>query len=300
MRRASCLLLLVPVAAIASAQVLRVDPDVEDPTALRFNEAFIQRNGVLSIEGRASIKREGQPIKEKGDRTEYRFDAGGRASQVSSMFGRPGSGIDTTSVMYTCDARGHVIEELRNDVNGFFAVRDSLDSAGRSLRHTYVRIRNLGADRYHFVPGQETTISDERCIWSVINDTAWRCTVLNDRGLPYRERSYHRDRWGYLRAIDDRNLITGRSGRTSLRYDEKGRLAERIEQPDLGARATHTFTWHYDNAGNVTVRNEAHDGRQYRHSEFLYEEETMLLKAILTKEIDPGVIHILRFTTLRR
>ena len=300
MRRAFCLLLLMRLATGAWAQVLRVDPDVTDPSALRFNEAFIRRNGVLSIEGRSSIKRDGQPMKEKGDRTEYRFEAGGYPSMISSTFGRPGSGIDTTSVTFTCDAHGHVIEELRNDVNGFFAVRDSLDSVGRSLRHTYVRIRNNGTDRYHFVPGEETVISDERSNWATINDTAWRCMVMNDRGLPYRERVFHRDRWGYLRKIDDRNLITGRSGRTTLRYDEKGRLAERIDQPDLASRDTHTFTWHYDNAGNVTARNEAHDGRQYRHSEYLYEEETMLLKAILTKEVDTGVIHIQRFTTLRR
>lgn len=300
MRGATTTLVLLAIHLGSTAQVLYIDPNVSDPSMLTFNKAFIQRNEVRSITGTASIKRDGQPIKEKGDRTEYRFDPAGQASHVSNTFGRPGSGIDTISVAYTFDARGHVVEELRNDVNGFFAVRDSVDSAGRSLRHKYVRIRNIGPDRYHFEPGQETMISDERSVCSQINDTAWKCTVMNDRGLPYRERIFHRDGWGYLRTIDDRNLITGRSGRTSFRYDEKGRLAERIEQPDLTLGGTHKYIWRYDNAGNVVLCDSWHDDRQYRHMEYLYEEGTMLLKATISKEMETGLIHIVRYTTDRR
>ena len=94
---------------------------------------------------------------------------------------------------------------------------------------TYVRIENTGSDRYHLVPGVRTVISDEEHRYTAINDTAWTCTYLNELGLPYREQVFQRDRWGYLRTIDDRYIITGRRGRITFRYDEKGRPVERID-----------------------------------------------------------------------
>lgn len=298
--RGSLYLLCILLSVHARSQQLSIDPLSNDPSALRFEPAFVVRNGITRIIGQASVKKDGQPIREKGDRTVYHFDAHGHASMITGCFGRPGTGIDTTSVIYTCDANGHVTEELRNDASGFFALRDSLDGLGRPLRRTYVRILNNGQDRYHFVPGIETIISDERFTHAMINDTATRTTWLNDRGLPYREQTFHNDRLGYLRTVNDRNLITGRAGRIALRYDEKGRLAERVEQPDLNVAADEKRIWRYDASGNVTFSDLWKDDKLRRHTEYLYEEGTSLLKATLTKEMDTGIIHIMRYMTERR
>jgi hypothetical protein len=284
----------------ARSQQLSIDPLTSDPAALHFEPDFAVRNGITRITGQASVKKDGQPIREKGDRTVYHFDTHGHASMIAGSFGRPGSGIDTTSVIYTCDAKGRVTEELRNDASGFFALRDSMDDQGRPMRRTFVRIQNIGSDRYHFVPGIETIISDERFAHMTINDTATRTTWLNDRGLPYREQTFHHDRWGYLRTVNDRNLITGRSGRSSLRYDEKGRLAERIEQSDLSVPNNEKRTWRYDASGNVTLSDQWRDDMLHRHTEYLYEEGTTLLKATISKDMETGIIHIMRYKTERR
>ena len=77
-------------------------------------------------------------------------------------------------------------------------------------------------------------------------------------------------------------------------------LAERIEQSDLTAPSTRKHIWRYDNAGNVTLCDAWLDDKQTRHSEYLYEEGTLLLKALIAKDMETGLIHITRFTTQRR
>ena len=282
------------------SQMVRLEADTDDPLLLRFDPEFIRRNNVRSVSGEISVKREGEPMRSRNDRSHYRFDANGLTNYTNRSFGKPGSGRDTASVMWIHDAYGRPVEQLRNDLNGHFALRDSLDAEGRSIRQTYVRISNLSTDRYQLVRGEETLISEERFTYTTVNDSVRTRTWLNDRGLPYRVRTYHNDRWGYLRLIEDHYLVTGRRGRTTFRYAEKGRLAERIEQPDLNAAATTKYEWRYDAAGNVILCDQYRNGQRVRHSEYLYEEHTMFLKAIITKDDETNLIHIERFTTEKR
>ena len=297
---------LVPIALAigmqfpGTAQMLSVIPTVEDPTQLHFDPAFIQRNGIISITGRKLVKRDNEPMREQKEVHLFRFDAQGRMMYSNNSYGRPGSGRDTASVTFAFDGHGAVVREAHNDLNGHFTFDLQRDTAGRVVRKTYSRIENLSNDRYALVPGLRTEISDERYSHQVLNDTARRITHLNNIGLPWREQTWSRDRWGYLRAIEDRYLVSGRYGRITFRYDEKGRLAERIEQPDLASAATTKHTWRYDPAGNVTLCDAWRDEAQVSHEEYVYEEGSMLLKATVRKQFDTGLIHIVRYTTERR
>jgi YD repeat-containing protein len=298
--RTYALLLILVVSSALHAQELRVEPGTEDPTTLRFNEAFIQRNGVLSIEGQGNIKREGEPIRQKNEGSEYRFAPTGRLINSNTSYSRNNSAPDTSHVTYVYDAQGRLLEQQRNDRSGRFAERDSLDSDGRCVRRTHVRIQEPVTGGYALMRTTETVISDERFTHEAINDTAVRTTWHNEHGLPYREQVFQKDRWGYLRAIEDRNIITGRRGLITFRYDEKGRLAERIERSDISAPPMLKHVWRYDNTGNVTLCDAWRDDRQIRHSEYLYEEGTLLLKAIIAKDMETGLIHITRYTTQRK
>jgi YD repeat-containing protein len=286
-------------APMLHAQQLLVPATAEEPSELIFNPAFIARQGIRSISGKQMVKREGRPMVDKAEKHLYRFDAQGRLVYGNTSYGRPGTGLDTASIGYFYDAKGRLVQRLRNDLSGHFAYEITCDSLGRTVRQAYVRIENLGPDRYHLVPGNRSVISDEQLTWSTVNDTAWKCTWLNERGLPYREQLYQRDRLGYLRAIDDRYLVTGRRGRITFTYDEKGRLAERTDQPDLRLPSTDRMTWRYDTVGNVVYTERWHDDRLRSHDEYLYEEETLWLKAVLTKDEETGLIHVVRYTTER-
>lgn len=281
------------------AQQLLVPATAEEPTELTFNAAYIRRQGIRSISGKQMVKREGRPMQDKSEKHLYRFDGEGRLIYSNTSFGRPGSGMDTASIGYFYDAKGRLVQRLRNDLSGHFAYEITCDSLGRTVRQAYVRIENLGPDRYHLVPGNRTVISDEQMQWRQVNDTAWACTWLNELGLPYREQVHQWDRLGYLRAIDDRYLVTGRRGRITFHYDEKGRLAERLDRPDLARPGADKSTWRYDAVGNVVYAERWHDDRLRSHDEYLYDEETMWLKALLTKDEETNLIHVIRYTTER-
>ncbi len=281
------------------AQVLLVEPGPEDPQGLRFNPVFIARNGVKSISGRSWVKRDGRPMQALDRHHLYRFGADGRLGYANNSFGHPGTGFDTASVMYSYDASGRLLQELHNDLHGYFALRQGYDAQGRVEREEHVRLENLGKDRYRFVEGTSTIVSDERLQYTVLNDSTWTRTRLNDRGRPFEEETFTRDALGYLQRIERRNLITQRRGRTTFTYDAKGRLAERHEQPDLGVPHRTTWKWTYDPAGNPLTRDLLHNGALVRHSEFLYAEGTLFLKALITRDEGTGLIEIVQYETAR-
>ena len=300
-RRQVCVLaLLASLACSSHAQVLLVQPGTTDPDALNFNPAFIARNGVQEIQGQPMVKRDNEPMRERKEKHLFRFGTDGRTSYSNHSFGSPGSGRDTASIAYSYEAHDRVIEELHNDLAGHFALTRALDDSGRTTRETYARVENLGTDRYHLVPGRRTEISDEMFRYEAINDTAWKRVFVNSAGLPYREQVWSSDQWGYLRAIHDRWLVTGRMGLITFRYDEKGRLAERIEQSDLSSPATIKHLWRYDIAGNVILCDRWRNDVQLEHREYIYEEGTMFLKATVAKHMDTGLIHIVRYATVGR
>ncbi|MEO7082375.1 MAG: hypothetical protein ABIY71_12650, partial [Flavobacteriales bacterium] len=96
-----------------------------------------------------------------------------------------------------------------------------------------------------------------------------------------------------------RNLITQRRGRISFTYDANGRLAERQEQTDLGMPQWSTWKWTYDKAGNPLTRDLLRNDVLIRHSEYLYAEGTLFLKAIITRNNETGLIDIVRYETQR-
>lgn len=296
MKRILILLSLIfPLAA--TAQMVAVRPGTDDPGELVFNETFIARNRVKAVVGQRLVKRDNQPMYPQKEKHLYRFDTQGRTTYANHSYGQPGSGRDTTSMMVTYDENGLVKQRMRNDLSGHFALNIERDAEGRAVRQTYTRIANLGTDRYALQPGEVTAISDEHYRHEVINDSCWRQVFLNELGLPYREQVHRKDRLGYLRSIEDRYLISNRTSRITFRYDEQGRLAERTEQPDLQRPKTTRRTWTYDQAGNVISGTLWHDDVQMDQDEYLYEEQSMLLKARLTRNIASGIIHVVRYTT---
>lgn len=284
---------------LASAQVILVVPRAEDPELVVFNPDFIARNSVRTIKGQAWTKREGRPMLPQKQHFLYRFEDAGKLGYSNNSFGSPGSGMDTASVMYSYDADGRMLQELHNDQGGYYAWRLEYDERGRPTHAVNVRLENLSTDRYKFVEGATTIVSDERFTYLTINDTTWRKTYHNDRGRAYREQTFTTDGLGYQRSIADRNLITQRRGLITFNYDEHGRLAERVQQNDMADPQITIWSWTYDEAGNPLSRDLLRNGTLARHSEYLYAEGTMFLKAVITKNNETGVIDIIRYDTTR-
>ncbi|MBL7964812.1 MAG: hypothetical protein JNM31_13325 [Flavobacteriales bacterium] len=288
--------LLLPIillsCATVDAQQLRVVPGTDDPMQLQFDAAFAQRNRVASVNGQLHVKRDREPMYPRKEFHLYRFDEQGRLIYRNTNHGEPGSGHDTIFTKYLFDTAGLERERRHRDAGGDFALVQEHDTQGRVVREVHQRLEDVdGLSR--------TEISDERFTYKVINDTVWMRTTLNNLGLPYREQRYTSDKLGYLRSIEDRYLISERRSRITFTYDEQGRLAERVEQPDLRNTATLTHRWSYDRVGNPTTRDMYRGDRHVTHQEFLYEEGTLFLKALLSKDVETGTIFVTKYTTTR-
>ncbi len=281
------------------AQVLLV-PVEGDPTELQFNPLFMERNRIAAVHGERMVKHDNKPMRGVPGKYLYKFDPQGRRIYANHSFGHPGSGRDTASIVFAYDADGRMVRSLRNDLVGHFAYDMKYDDQGRPVRETYSRIENKATDRYQLVPGAITEISDEHFRYETVNDTIWRRVFVNSNGLPYRERTYTANKLGYLLRIEDRYLVSNRRSITAYRYDEKGRLCERTDQPDMNLPRTSRRTWKYDTAGNIMEEELWHDDRHAEHTEYMYEEHTMLLKARLTKDSATGSIDVIRYTTEKR
>lgn len=281
------------------AQVLLVRPGTHDPAELHFNPQFIARNGITLVEGEQFDKRDNKPMVARREKHLYRFDVHGRNVYANHSYGSPGTGRDTASVMFDFDNAGRLTRRLRNDLGGYFAYDVVHDNEGRPVRETYSRIENLSTDRYKLVPGTVTEISDEHFRYEQVNDSTWKKVFLNSMGLPYREQVHTSDHLGYLRSIEERYLVNNRRSRITFGYDERGRLAERLDQPDLAQPRTMRRTWLYDAAGNVTDGALFQDERQVNRDEYLYDERGML-KARLTLDLETNNILVVRFRTERR
>lgn len=286
--RSLSLIIAALLPCVSIGQVLLIDPN-GDPGELRFDPVFIQRNHLRTITGDASVKREAQPVRPKDEHYIYRFDANGRLIHHNAAYKRSW-GSDSLAVDLLRDGNGNVLEERRTDVVGRFALRDSLDDHGRPLRRTHVRLTGEPPTL------TEVIISDERYAYVQESDSVMRRTWFNERGLPYREQRTFHDAWGYQRRIEDRNLITGKRGSITFRYSEKGRLAERIEITDLASPNSLKHIWRYDQAGNVTLCDVHRNGVHTRHTEYLYEQGNLYLKAVISKDLETGLIHIVRFS----
>lgn len=300
MTRLLLLLSFVVGAYSSGAQALLILPEAGTSHDLHFNPLFIQRNNIISITGQRMVKRDGQPMREQNEKYLYRFNPSGLPVYTNNSYGRPGSGSDTASTTYTYDTAGRVYRRLRNDLNGHFAYDIQLDDKGRTVRETYTRVENLGTDRYNLIAGQVTEISDEHFRYEAVNDSTTKKLFTNNHGLPFREQVTTTDKLGYVKRIEDRYLVSNRRSRVSFRYDDKGRLTERVEQADLDRPQTVKRTWIYDAAGNVVEGTLWHDDRAMERDEYLYDGNTMQLTARLTKDLHMGVIHVVRFSTERR
>ncbi|MEO8066283.1 MAG: hypothetical protein ABI599_01190 [Flavobacteriales bacterium] len=281
------------------SQTLLVPP-TGSPQQPHFNPVFMARNRVAEIKGQLHVKREGEPMVARNERYWYRFDSNGLPWYSNNSFGQPGSGRDTASTGYRYDAKGDLLQRMRLDLSGHYSEEFELDSAGRPLRETHVRIENLGTDRYNLVPGTRTEVSDERFRYDALNDSTQRTTFYNSLALPYRERLFISDHHGYLRTIEDRYIVTGRMGRTTFTYNEKGLLASRTEHADLADPRTTRYTYAYDATDNLLGMDTWQSDKLVTKEEYVYADGSLHLKAKLTKDMATGTIRVVRYEVVGR
>jgi len=275
-----------------SAQQLLLLPE-QNPNELHWNPVFMQRNSIAQIHGDISVKREGQRIINKPEKYLYKFDQAGQTAYRNTSYGKPGTGIDTTFVQFEYDENGKLLRELSTDVGGHFEKVNTYDSTGLLATQTYGRVANLNTNRYDLKPGERTEISDERYRYER-SEKLLKKTYYNDRELPFREVRFHYDDDGYLMQIEHISLMSRKRRIEQFTYDDKGRLKQRLKHSDTGKPSKRTV-YTYDSVNNIVKREVFIGQTQTIHEEYLYDLNSGLLDARLTKDLETGVIRIVKY-----
>ncbi len=277
------------------SQVILFDKGIPDEHPSYFNPEFIRNNTIKAVLGEISIKREMQPITSKGVVVQYQFDRSGKLVEKLNTFKLPNGEIDTSAEAYAYNSIDEMIKKSNFERSGFSSVRYLYDSNKRVVGEEYFRGSNTTAFRYKIEKGPSTKVKTEKFEYVVMNDSSIRKIYLNTQGVPYKETSTTRNNFGSLSFEETLYLSISRGSKTRFKYDFEGRLIEINRNENLFKNREIKYVYEYDEMGNVLREKKTVNGKLVRSREFIYEVDSLLLKAELSKDEELNVITITRF-----
>lgn len=259
-----------------------------------FNAEFIRKNKIKSIHGKTSSKRPNDIIRENDLIQYYEFDESGRLIKQMYSHNSFSYRTDTTTIIYSYDEKGRLLTKRQNDNFSFYSYNYQYDSLGNLVKETYNRDENCGSSKYNFKLGNTYEITSES--FSYDNRDGVRIKrYFNNFGREYQYREYYNDKLNYLVSEKMFYSLTGRQTmEVTYEYNELGLCITKSERNTDGVKMT--MTYDYDKQGNLTEYEQMADETVISHKELLYDKSTMLVSAVLSKEIRTDIITIVRYT----
>ncbi len=260
-----------------------------------FSRPFVKRNKIKRIVGERSIKRELQPIQSKGLIDVYEFDQNGLLREKLKTFRLRGGEIDTSEHAFSYNSLDQLIQKTLQEKSGFNSYKYQYDDSGRVVSQGYMRGQNLSPYQYQLQKGKETYIKEESFRYEQASDSSYKRIYLNSNGIPYMEGEIVFNAMGYKSV--ERLYYKSTGGRSEIQffYNEDGQLKRILKKSKIFRSKTHEYFYEYDEFGNVLREKTYRDDRLVFTREFLYEVDTLLLKAELYKDEKENSIHIIRF-----
>lgn len=256
-----------------------------------FNVDFIQRNKVKSIRGYYSTKATLDIIRKSTDFYCYEFNRAGQlVKDYNSQFG------DTLVRMYEYDQNGRLSILRKSDKHGFESYHYIYDERGRILSEEYRRDLNKTGDKTNFELDKTYSVSIEKFEYLDLEGLNYKKIYYNTNGKIYMDEFYYFDEHGFL--IRQEGRLKMGSGLSDLRfvYDEKGRVIEKILEKKMMGNYTSKWIYEYDEHSNVLAQHYYKNAEYITEHQLVYFQESMLLKAIITRDEATDFMTILQFT----
>lgn len=255
-----------------------------------FNTDFIKNNHIKSIKGYFSTKVNLDIIRPTNDIYVYQFDRAGRLTTAyETKYG------DTTITQYTYDYNNQVTVIRKSDKYGFHSYHFKYDSLSRIIFKEYRRDLNKNQDLLHFELDKTYRISSESFSYE---DTpiGLKKKYYNSKGIHYKTEFIYTNENGFLTGTSA-SLING-NGRfkTSLTYGDKGLLAEKKTENHLMKKTTSTYRYEYDENQNILAQHYYRNGNYTTEFQIVYDSKTMLLNAVITRDVKTNFMTILKFS----
>jgi hypothetical protein len=271
----------------SQAQMILNDTEYINEDILVFNPAFIKSQGIQSIKGRISVKRPNSTIRTTNDYREYFFDTLGRI--VSSY--ESNSYRDTLWREYFYNGKGYLIYQSSGTKSKYNYSSYQYDDEGRIVGiEDYERENDyLGIPKTKLL--KKRTFDYKPC------DTTCVKIILSDKGTPFMKEEMFTLLNGKPKRIETRYLATQEGIMESFEYDAYGRIRDRITRTTKQELEKEHFTFKYDALGNVMERKFFDQGSLLSETQYIVNEKTGMLSAIIEEKEVKGYLFIIRFGT---
>lgn len=255
-----------------------------------FNAEFIRKYKVKSFKGTYATKFDHDVIRPNNDAFVYEFD---RLGQLVRKY-RIMKG-DTLLSTYIYDYKGNVLIHRETNKMGYYEYRYTYDTDNRITEMEVRRDVHTVQNKLSFELDEKATVAKEKYVYLALDGRDYKKTCYNGAGRIYRYEFYYFNSKGQLAKIE--SALHNGTGRTEVNYfyDIHGR----VEEVKTISRATKTHVkrkvFVYDAAGNVLSRYIYRNDQLILEEQLVYEEDTTLLKAIISREAEQPMLTILEF-----
>lgn len=256
-----------------------------------FSVDFIQRNKVKTIRGYYSTKATLDVIHKTKDFYGYEFNRAGQlVKDFRTQFG------DTLVRMYEYDENGRLAVLRKSDKQGFESYHYLYDERGRILSEEYRRDFTKGINKTNFILDQSFSVSIEKFEYIDLEGMNYKKVYYNTSGRIYMDEFFYFDENGFLIRQEGRLKMGSGLTNTFYKYDEKGRVIEKNVEKSVIGNYTSKWTYEYDDHSNVMAQHYFKNEAYITENQLVYFQESLLLKAIITRDEATDFMTILQFT----
>jgi len=268
-------------------QVLSLVPHPLQNFQHPFNEKFIQRNQIQSIQVEISSKKEMDIIRSAHQFLVFEFNGGGRL--ISEKKFKMGD-VDTLNFAFEYNDEGKMILEQEYIGSGILEKKYSYDSNGNKKGVEYRKI-----DAFN---DQSNLLSIDSIKTVFLDDGTIVQTYFNDYGRQYRDIRVYYDSLGYLTRYRETFTLSHKQNSIEYTYNDFGLLKEINYNFNLNnKKRREEFVYNEEGVPDTFLIYE-NDVLKER-KEFLYNADGSL-KAILFKEMETNLIKIWQMTYIKK
>lgn len=252
-----------------------------------FNPSIIRENKIKSINGRYSYKPPGKPMRETNYWRIYEFDTLGRIVRAYETKADDGS-ADTVFFNYVYNGKGQLIYKGIGNEKTFYYTSYFFNQDGiLESTELYLQNKNYAGDL------TTTLMKKESYEYKKQGNDSVKIT-LNSYNLPYMKELREFNSMGQLVTIDERFITNNEGTIQTFSYYPSGALEEKSLQDTREPKKKETLQFKYDKSGNILEKKVLNYGELKYEVQFIFNESTGLLSAILEQRNQSNFISILR------
>lgn len=259
-----------------------------------FNADFVKNLNIRSFRGNYSTKFDLDVIRPNEDSFVYEFDNLGQLVRQYKIHMK-----DTLINTYQYDYMGNIVMHRESNKLGYYERRYKFDAQNRVIQEELRRDKVYDHNKWSFELEKSTVVSTEKFEYIELTGKDYKKICYNSANRVYRIEFYYYNQDGLL-SKKESAMHNGR-GRIEVNYEYNG-LGQITQIESTAKRTTPIVTlkvFEYDDLGNVLSRKEFRNNKILSEDQLVYDEDSKMLKAVISRGEEANKLTILKFDNYR-